>query len=180
MLLSAFQSLFRKRPPAPVREAYITLVAQARKPFFFTALGVPDTLDGRFELIVLHLFLLQHRLREEAPSFARFLSEAFFEEMDASIRELGIGDSGVLHRVKRMGKAYHGRLQSYADGLSQPDDEALKAALARNLYGTVENGDPAHLARMAVYLRRSHALLASTPADTLTRNAYAWLEPEAI
>lgn len=180
MLLSAFQSIFRKRPPAAVREAYIALVAQARNPFFFTTLGVPDTLDGRFEVIVLHMFLLQHRLRADDEAFARFLSEAFFEEMDASIRELGIGDSGVLHRVKRMGKAYHGRLQSYAAGLSETDDEALKAALARNLYGTVEAGDTAQLAAAAHYLRGMDAVLARTETATLTSGRYAWPEPAAI
>lgn len=175
-MLSAIQSLLRKRPPHEAREAYIALVAQSRNRFFFTTLGVPDTLDGRFETIVLHLFLLQDRLRESDPEFARFLSEVFFEEMDASIRELGIGDSGVLHRVKRMGKAYHGRLQAYADGMGN-DDEVLKAALARNLYGTVAEGDPSQLTAAATYLRRMKAMLEKTETTTITSGAFAWPNP---
>lgn len=177
-MLSAFQSIFRKRPPQQARDAYIALVAQARNRFFFTTLGVPDTLDGRFDTIVLHLFLMQYRLRIDAPDFARFLSEAFFEDMDRSLRELGIGDSGVLHRVKKMGKAYHGRLQAYAEGLSQ-DDEALKSALARNLFGTLEQGDPEQLTKAAAYVRRMHTILGGTDSAVLTGGAYAWPSPEA-
>ncbi len=177
-MLSAFISLFRKRPTAEARAAYIALVAQARNRFFFTTLGVPDTLDGRFEVMVLHMFLMQYRLRESDPEFARFLSEVFFQEMDASIRELGVGDSGVLHRVKRMGKAYHGRLQAYAEGLTK-DDEVLKSALARNLYGTVAEGDPAHLQAAADYLRRMHVLLGATDTAALTSGAYDWPAPDA-
>jgi cytochrome b pre-mRNA-processing protein 3 len=176
-MFSAFFSLFRKRPTPQAYAAYIALVKQARNQFFFTTLGVPDTLDGRFEVVVLHMFLLQHRLREDSPDFARFMSEVFFEEMDASIRELGIGDTGILHRIKKMGKAYHGRLQAYADGLAK-DNEVLKAALARNLYGTVEEGDVAQLEAAAQYLRRMHAALAATDTATLTSGHYAWPAPE--
>lgn len=177
-MMSAFVSLFRKRPSPQARAAYIALVEAARNRFFFTTLGVPDTLDGRFETIVLHLFLMQHRLRESDPDFARFLSEVFFEEMDASIRELGVGDSGVLHRIRRMGKAYHGRLQAYAEGLAQPDNETLKSALARNLYGTVAEGDPAQLDAAAQYLRRMHVLLGATDTAVLTSGDYTWPEPD--
>lgn len=176
-MLSAFISLFRKRPTPQARAAYIALVAAARNRFFFTTLGVPDTLDGRFEVMVLHMFLMQHRLRASDPEFARYLSEVFFEEMDASIRELGIGDSGVLHRVKRMGKAYHGRLQAYADGLAK-DDEVLKAALVRNLYGTVAEGNLAQLDAAAHYLRRMHVLLTATDSTALTSGDYEWPAPE--
>lgn len=177
-MLSAIQSIFRKRAPQPVRDVYIASVAQARNRFFYTTLAVPDTLDGRFEAIILHLFLLQYRLRTEAPDFARYLSEVFFEDMDASLRELGIADSGVLRRIKQMGKAYHGRLQSYADGLA--DEETLKAALARNLYGTVEQGDPAVLAQAAAYVRRMHTVLGATDTAVLTSGAYAWPAPDSM
>ena len=118
--------------------------------------------------MVLHLFLLQQRLRVEAPEFAQALSELFLADMDSALRELGIGDSGVQHRIKKMGKAYHGCLQAYATD----DDEALKAALARNLYGTVAEGDVAHLAAMVGYIRAQQKALAATPTDAIT--GYAW------
>ncbi len=155
---------------------YIPCVAQARNRFFYASLGVPDSLDGRFDMIVLHLFLLQQRLQHEAPEFARFLSEVFFEDMDASIRELGVADTGVARRIKQMGKAYHGRLQAYAT----TDDELLKAAVARNLYGTLMQGDPAHLAQMAAYIRRMQAALAVVPVATIVANQWAWPDPSGV
>ena len=162
--------MFKKRAPGPVREAYIACMQQSRNPYFYAALGVPDTLDGRFEMLLVHLFLLQQRLHAEAPEFAQGLSELFLNDMDIALRELGIADSGVSRRIKQMGKAYHGRLQAYATA----DDEALKGALARNLYGTVAEGDPAHLAGMAAYMRGQEAALAAATADSLTGARYVW------
>lgn len=175
-MLSLFQSLFRPRPPEAARAVYIASVAQARNPFFYGTLGVPDTLDGRFDAIVLHQFLLQDRLREAAPDFARFVSEVFFADMDASLRELGVADSGVSRRIKQMGKAYHGRLQAYADGLAQ-GDETLKEALSRNLFGTLAEGDPAQLAQAADYLKRMREALAGAPTDTITSGNFSWPQP---
>ncbi len=158
-----------------MRDAYIACVSQSRNRFFFDTLGLPDTLDGRFESLVLHLFLLQQRLRQEAPDFARQLSEVFLQDMEIALREMGIADSGVMRRMKQMGRAYHGRLQAYAT----TDDEALKGALARNFYGTVAEGSPAHLTIMANYVRAQEAALAATPADTITGTGYAWLPAAA-
>lgn len=138
---------------------------------------MPDTLDGRFELLALHGFLLQARLREEAPEFARQLSELLIADLDTALRELGIGDSGVKRRIKTMAKAYHGRLQVYAAALEE-GEEALKTALARNLYGTVVEGDVRVLTSMAGYVRDTANLLASTPADAIIRDGFVWLAPE--
>jgi cytochrome b pre-mRNA-processing protein 3 len=125
---------------------------------------------------VLHLFLLQHRLATDkspaSESFARFLSEAFFIDMDHSLRELSVADTGVSHRIKKMGKAYHGRLQAYAAALGDP--MLLRAAIARNLYGTVEHGDVAVLDRMARYIEKSVAALAATDTATITSGRYGW------
>ena len=175
-MLGALRKLFLPPPPAEVESTYIALVAAARNPFFYTALKVPDTLDGRFELIVLHLFLLQHRLvaqkSPENEAFGRFLSESFFMDMDRSLRELGVADTGVSHRIKKMGKAYHGRLQAYAAGLS--DATALRSALVRNLYGTVEDGDVNALDRLARYVEVTSAQLVNTDTDVITGGTYAW------
>lgn len=158
---------------------YIALVAQARKPFFYAELNVPDTLDGRFEMIVLHLFLIQHRLLREPQhtEFARHLSEAFFTDMDRSLRELGVADTGVSKRIKRMGKAYNGRLQVYEDGLQNPD--AMRAALSRNLYGTVHEGDVAQLDAMRQYIDDEVAKLDAATAEIVTSGHYAWEEPRS-
>jgi cytochrome b pre-mRNA-processing protein 3 len=105
-------------------------------------------------------------------AFSQLLSEAFFYDMDNSIRELGVADTGVAHRIKKMGKAYHGRLQAYTAGLS--DETALRAALARNLYGTVADGDVNALNRLAMYVEKMTAHLAATDTNTITHGHYAW------
>lgn len=170
-MLGALRALFIPAPPAAVEATYIALVAAARNPFFYESLKVPDSIDGRFELIVLHLFLLQDRLLGE-PAFAQFLSEAFFNDLDANLREMGVADTGVSHRIKRMGKAYHGRLQVYAAALNDP--EAMRAALARNLYGTVAEGDVAQLDRMARYVGVMREKLGTTDVGTITASQYQW------
>lgn len=177
-MFGALRRLFIPTPPAAVEETYIALVAAARNPFFFTTLAVPDTIDGRFDMIVLHLFLLQHRLvggsaaSAETRAFAQYLSEAFFTDMDRSLRELGVADTGVSHRIKKMGKAYHGRLQAYAAALT--DATLLRAALARNVYGTVAEGDVGMLDQLAQYMERVAATLATTETATITAGRFVW------
>ena len=86
---------------------YETIVAQARRPEFYRALGVPDTLDGRFEMIALHMFLVLHRMRGEtgdAHDVAQNLTDTFFADVEHSIRELGIGDLGVPKRMKKLSR----------------------------------------------------------------------------
>lgn len=147
--------------------AYADVVGQARRPEFFIGCGVPDTLDGRFELVCLHAFLYLHRLKglaEAAPASQEFL-DAMFADFDRSLREIGTGDLSVGRQVTRMAEAFYGRIRAYEDGLAG-DDAALTAALARNLYGTASLG-PAQLDRMAAYLRRETARLAEQPAAPL-------------
>ena len=174
-MFSSLKKLFISPPPTAASDAYIALVAAARNEFFFESLGVPDTLDGRFELIVLHLFFLQHRLlpeNEVAHEFSTQLSEVFFMDMDRSLREMGIADTGVKHRIKAMAKAYHGRLQVYAASLG--DANRLYAALARNLYGTVTEGDVAMLQKMADYITASVQHFSAIPATQLCENNFIW------
>jgi cytochrome b pre-mRNA-processing protein 3 len=134
--------------------AYRRVVEQARQPIFFTDYGVPDTLDGRFELICLHAFLYLHRLKGEAPPAAE-LCQSFFDQMfadfDRSLREMGTGDLSVGKHVKRMARAFYGRIHAYEEGLAG-NEVALGAALARNVFGTVS--ESTRLAQsMAHYVR---------------------------
>src|SRR4051812_22915736 len=93
---------FRK-PPAPpgtIEAIYGMIVAQAREPVFYRTLGVPDTVEGRFDMVLLHLWLVLRRLRESEGGVA--LSQALFDhfcaDMDANLRELGVGDLTVPKR----------------------------------------------------------------------------------
>lgn len=171
-MLSALRTFFKDPTPAEVNATYIALLQQARNPFFYAQCGVPDTIDGRFEMLTLHLFLVQHRLLHEPAhaEFARGLSEALFRDMDRSIRELGVADTGVGKRIKAMGKAYNGRLQAYEAGLTDP--EAMRAALARNLFGTVAEGQVAQLDAMAQYMTTQLAALAATPVEDVVSGRY--------
>jgi cytochrome b pre-mRNA-processing protein 3 len=111
-------------------------------------------------------------MRQADAAFAQSLSEAFFIDMDRSLRELGIADTGVAHRIKAMGKAYHGRLQAYTAGLA--DRTTLLAALARNLYGTVEDGNVALLERAATYVTQMVAALDAADDAVITSGDFVW------
>ena len=161
--------LFGRSPEEPAAHAaYTALVAQARLPVFYADLGVPDTLDGRFEMIALHLFLVLHRLRAEpaAQLFGQALYDVMFADMDRSLREMGTGDLSVGKQVKRMAKGLSGRITAYQAGLAGEGD--LGEALRRNLYGTVDAAVPEHVAAMADYLRAQAAVLAVQPVAQVT------------
>jgi len=166
----------------PLREAaelaYRRVVEQARQPAFFTALGVPDTLDGRFELVCLHAFLYLHRLKgERAP--AAELGQRFFDTMfadfDRSLREIGTGDLGVGRQIRRMAEAFYGRVRAYEAGLDGAE-AALDEALGRNLYGTAA-GTPEQLRRVASYVRRESGALAAQPAPAVLAGQIAFGAP---
>ena len=134
--------------------AYRRVLEQSRQPVFFTDYGVPDTLDGRFELICLHAFLYLHRLKTERPQAGRLCQEFFdrmFADFDRSLREMGVGDLSVGKHVKRMARAFYGRICAYEAALGG-DEKALRAALARNLFGTVFDPAP-FVPAMADYVR---------------------------
>ena len=100
-------------------ELYGAAVAAARDPFLYTALRVPDTLDGRFDMIGLHTFLLIQRLKREpapGPALAQAVFDAMFSDMDINLREMGVGDLSVGRKVRVMWEAFHGRAAAYADG----------------------------------------------------------------
>jgi cytochrome b pre-mRNA-processing protein 3 len=136
--------------------AYRRVVEQARQPVFFAEFGVPDTLDGRFELICLHAFLYLHRLKFERPrasALAQAFFDAMFADLDRALREMGTSDLRVGREIRRMAQGFYGRIRAYDEGIAA-DDAVLGAALARNLFGTVV--EPlAHLAAMAGYVRRA-------------------------
>lgn len=163
--------LFGRDPlEEPARGLYTAIVMQARQPAFYGSYGVPDSVDGRFDLIVLHVFLVMNRLKQE-PQRSADLSQALFDllflDMDQSLREMGVGDVGVGKRIKAMVQAFYGRISAYESGLNE-GEEALKAALARNLFGTVE-ATPAQLDATAGYIRAVVSRLYAQAIDGLLR-----------
>jgi cytochrome b pre-mRNA-processing protein 3 len=157
------------RPDEETHHAY-SLYAHinecARGEHFFTQWHVPDTLDGRFELIVLHMFLYLHSMKqkpEDTMRLQRRVIEAFFEDMDRSLREFGVGDTGVGRRIKAMANAFYGRIHAYEQALG--DDEALAQALRTNLYGTTT--PPETVEPVVHYVHTQIAALANQPIHTV-------------
>ena len=126
----------RRRQAAAARDAaralYKTAVARARDPVFYARYAVPDSLDGRFDMIALHVFLVLHRLKQEGDptkALAQILFDTMFADMDESLRELGVGDLSVGRRVKTMAEALYGRIAAYQAALDADDEDELAARM---------------------------------------------------
>lgn len=144
----------RSKQTDTIHQIYHLIVAQARQERFYTEFGVPDSVDGRFEMVTLHAFLVLRRLKggaESASDAAQALFDVMFEDMDLSLREMGAGDMGVGKRVKAMVQAFYGRIASYEAGLAGEGKE-LEDALARNVFATAETSE-GQLERLAGYVR---------------------------
>ncbi len=179
MRLSA---IFRRREEAlRASDLYMAIVAQARQSGFYEYLGVPDTLDGRFELIVVHTVMVLRSLRgagSKGKAIAQALFDHMFADMDRNLRELGAGDLGVGRRVKRMATAFYGRAEVYEKGLDGPKG-LLEDAVTRNVYGTVS--PPAHQASdLASYIRREMASLSRFDGTDLLSGRVSFGTPPCL
>ncbi len=147
---------------------YGGIVKQARNRGFYADLDVPDTVDGRFDMIALHAALVMRRLKSgtgRSADLSQALFDTLFDDMDRSLREMGAGDLGVGRRVKAMARAFYGRLAAYDEGLAG-DDRALGNAIERNLYRGAPP-DAAKLAALSAYVRREAAALDGQMLDDL-------------
>lgn len=137
MPLSLLRSLLRRDPHRPTAALiYAALAPQARHPTFYgPAYAVPDTLEGRFDLLLLHAFLVMERLQEEedGPAINQALFDEMFRHLDLNLREMGVQDLGVGRRIKAMAEGFNGRTAAYRAALAGLG-EPLAAALRRNVY----------------------------------------------
>ena len=144
------KSLFRSAANRQVIGAiHGKIVAAARQPALYADYGVPDTLEGRFELVTLHAMLALRALRHApppGPELAQEVSNAVFAGFDADLREMGVGDVTLPKRINRLAAAFIGRCAVYEAALASPQDSALEIALIRNIYAP-RSGDAARLAR---------------------------------
>ena len=146
-MLDVLRGMRQKRRLA--QYVYRVLVERSRAPEFFRDLGVPDTLDGRFDMMTLHAWLVLSWLKNKgAPEIAQRLTDMIFVGFDEGLRDLGAGDIGIGHRVKKMANAFYGRLQVYGESQST---EALAQSLTRNVYRDAAV-DPANVTRLAHYV----------------------------
>lgn len=168
------------------RQLHSQAVAQARLPAFYSGLEVPDTVDGRYELICLHVYLILHKLKEAGQAGAALSQDLFdytFKDMDCAIREMGVGDLSVARHMKRMMEGFHGRCSGYEAALSggRKDSDShslLQQALKRNLYATVKIGPTENtVAAITDYIYDSLELLSA--AVLLQGNASFASPPKA-
>ncbi len=176
-LLKRFFSFSREKETA--HDLYRVVVEQARQPVFYRDFAVEDSIDGRFDMITLHMALVIRRLRRDAD-VSRKLSQALFDymfdDMDLNLRELGVGDMGVLKRVKKMAKAFYGRLDAYDKGIDESGDSVLIGALKRNLYRDRDIPEEI-LVGMADYVRRQSAHLEALHIDSLMKGEVSFAAP---
>jgi len=176
---------------------YVTAVEQARRPGFYTICGVADTLDGRFDLIVLHVHLVVRNLRptgEPGKRLTDLIFKIMMDDMDMNLREMGVGDLSVGKRVKAMARAFYGRSAAYdaaldgdqadqagtdgnaadaADaGATDADaaEQSLEIVLKRNIYGA-EEPEAAQIACLTTYLRAAEAALKAEAGEELVKGA---------
>jgi cytochrome b pre-mRNA-processing protein 3 len=161
-------------------ELYGGAVAAARDPFLYTDLGVPDTVDGRFDMVSLHTFLVIQRLQRDpapGPALAQAVFDAMFSDMDVNLREMGVGDLSVGRKIRVMWEAFHGRAAAYAAAMKAEDTKALDAALERNVWRGIPPPDGAAQAlRRAVLAQEAH--LSSQESAALTRGGVVFLSAE--
>ncbi len=157
-------------------QLYGAAVAAARDPFLYATLGVPDTLDGRFDAVVLHVYLVVRRLNDGSePVLAQAVFDAMFLDMDINLREMGVGDMSVGRRNRAMWEAFHGRSAAYA--AVWDDIAGLQAAFARNFWRGAE--PPAGAASAMVRLARAQAAcLAGQGLDAMLGGSVAFLAAE--
>lgn len=172
--------LFRRRDASSVRATYERIVAQARHPVFYQRYGIPDTSEGRFEMIVLHAFCLFYRLRGEdkaARDFTQAVFDLFFKDMDESMRELSIGDEGVRRRVRKMVESFYGRSSVYTEALDNRDKSALFVAFKRNIYG--DGGEPVAINALVEYMLEVDTVLGTISTQELLAGKLRFVEPKA-
>lgn len=157
-------ALLRKKNPymASAERVYAGMLTHVRHPKFYSEYGVPDSFDGRFDLLLLHGFLVINRMGSEGKEFSQALFDVMFADMDQTLREIGIGDMGVPKHMRRMMKAFNGRMHVYADAFAG-GRESLKEALRRNLYGTLPDVTDEILEKMVSYVLSSVAKLKQQP-----------------
>lgn len=175
--------LFRRRvQEPPARAVYEAIMAGARQPALFLDHRVPDTIDGRYEMLVLHAFLYLHRLKKEDQAARARGQEVFdfmFLDMDRALRESGVGDLSVPKKIKKMAEVFYGRTGAYDAALDADDGDALAEALARNVYP--DTGEDAALLsrRLASYVMASARVLKDQGRDDLLARGPVYADPAA-
>jgi cytochrome b pre-mRNA-processing protein 3 len=171
---------FRKprTPQGTIEAIYGMIVTQAREPLFYRDLGVPDTVNGRFDLLVLHLWMVLHRVRaiEGGAGLSQALFDRFCEDMDGNLREMGVGDLTVPKRMQAFGEAFYGRSAAYDLALAA-GREPLALALCKNIL----NGEQIENAgRLAFYAETTIAALEGLSDAAMQGGSWRFPSPARV
>lgn len=169
---------FRKRTRDAEVSIYSQIVAQARQPAFYQIAAVPDTIEGRYDLLVLHAVLLFRRLQtegNEAGAFGQRVFDIFFEDMDGNLRELGVGDPRVPKKVRTMAEMFYGRAAAYSEPLDLGDFDGLTAALNRIFFP--EGGNLAASRQLATYVVAAAGALGQQTGEEILAGTLTWPDP---
>ncbi|WP_019961720.1 ubiquinol-cytochrome C chaperone family protein [Woodsholea maritima] len=156
----------RKSDKTTAEPLYQAIVSAARRPFLYQKNPELDTLDGRFNLLSLHVILVIRRINtqgEAAKAFAQDLFDIMFKDMEAAIREIGAGDTTVGKKIRTMAEAFYGAAKAYEPGLEAKDQEALSEVLARNVFNREGRDEASDL--LASYVLTSEARLLAQPFE---------------
>ena len=170
-----FRFLRRSPSNTTIQALYGAIVAHARLPSFYISYGVPDTAAGRFDMIVLHLVLLARRLEAGEGAVGQGVFDVFCQDLDANLREMGVGDLAVPRQMHDMAGAYYGRRQAYCQVLAAGDRSGCARALARNVFGEAAPGDGA--VRLADYMFAAAAALDRAPLSAIARGDVRFPDP---
>ena len=174
--------LFRRSPKQDTIHAlYGAIVAQARLPIFYRGYAVPDTVTGRLEMILLHVFLFFRRARggTDMQRLGQGVFDRFCDDMDGNLREMGIGDLAVPKHMQRIGEAFYGRAAVYDAALDAADDAALSQALTRNVFGQGLQ-QPERAQRLAAYFKTADIQLAREEDTNLAQGRISFPDPETF
>lgn len=168
--------LFRPKPAlAAGRALYAAVVDQSRTPALYEVYAAPDTVEGRFEIYTLHVFLLLDRLKRQGPQAsdtAQALFDTYVSSLDDALREMGVGDLSVGKKMRKLGEAFYGRVKSYETAFgSLPETGALNALLVRTVYAEAESGATPQLVD---YVLAQRVALAEQPLDRLLAGDVVW------
>lgn len=162
------------------RALYLALVAQARLPVFYAAWNVPDSRDGRLEMVGLHAILVMRRLRTEGragQALAQALFDVMFRDVDHHLREWGVGDLSVGKQVKTLAHNFLGRAETLDPLLDGSDPPRLATVLQRNVYSDGSPPAPESVARLADYLCRQRRWLDDLDGPELLAGQVRFMPP---
>jgi len=173
------RNLFKTRPEKQLgRALYDTCLRASRQPVLYRDFGVPDTIEGRMELVMLHVALAIIELKasgaEEGEQLAQEVFDAMFDDFDAAMRELGVGDSGVGKKIRFMAEGFYGRASAYSSALKGEGEESLATILARNVYAS--DAVDEEQTQLAAYVSASAARLSAQGYSGMQQSAGAEFE----